>query len=304
VRVAAAILVLPLAAIWVAQRKGYYQAEGLEVELTLAPGLQGTQGLLAGNLDFMAGGATDLMVLAEKGEVLQAIATIEPVMLFHLLVKPNVLDRIGAQPNDPLEKRIASIKGLTLAVAAEGGAADTVLRMMLREARLQPTDIKKIVISSEASQLAALDQGQIDGLVGGPPRSDWLDRDRQALILLSAHEIPVMKDAIYEVVYSLKSWIDTHPDEARSMARAMARANRFLKEDPDAAQFLFETDFKNTPADVLKLSLDKMRAFIPADARMSPQQWLGVQRYAMEVGYLSRSIDMSEGVYWTNKFLS
>src|SRR5690606_24167902 len=110
------------ASIWVAQSKGYYQEEGIDAEITIAPGQQGTQGLLAGNLDFMSGGATDIMLIAEKDEVMTAIATTQPVMQFHLIVRPDVLERIGVKPSDSLEKRLAGLKGLRLAVVSEGGA--------------------------------------------------------------------------------------------------------------------------------------------------------------------------------------
>src|SRR5437764_7134797 len=73
VRFGVAVLVLPLASIWVAQSKGFFTAEGLDVDLRVAPGIQGTQGVVAGSLDFMSGGASDLMIAAAKGEQLQAV---------------------------------------------------------------------------------------------------------------------------------------------------------------------------------------------------------------------------------------
>jgi NitT/TauT family transport system substrate-binding protein len=304
VRVGVTGLFLPLASVWVAARKGYYQEEGVDADVVAVPGLQGPQGLLAGNLDFTAGSATDLLLMAERGETMQAIATIEPFLPLALVVRADALERIGAKPSDPLEKRLAAIKGLAVAVSGEGDAPDVVLKLMLREGKLQPTDVRKLVIDNQPAQLAALDQRQIDAIVAGPPLMDRLDHEKSASILVSTNEIPLARDTLHEIVYGMKSWVDAHPDEARGVARAMVKANKFLKEDPSASQFLFETDFKGTPAEVLKISLDKLKPYIPSDAKMTPQQWEGLKRYAMEVGYLTKSVDTTEGMYWTNKYLS
>jgi NitT/TauT family transport system substrate-binding protein len=303
VRVGLAGYFLPLASVPVAAYKGYYKEEGIDAEISIAPSLQGPQGLIAGNLDVMAGGATDLAVMAEKGETMIAIATVEPVIVQSLVVRADVLDRIGVKPTDPLEKRLQAMKGLTLSVTGIGGAADTTLSMMLSQAKLQQTDINKIPISTQGGQLAAMDQGQIDGIVAGPTLSDQLDFDKKALILVPAEEIPALRSAIYEVVYGLKSWVDAHPDESRGVARAMAKANKFLKEDPGAAKLLAENDWKTTPEQYIKLSLDKFKNYIPADAKMSQKEWDGVKEYATAVGYLTKPINLTEGTYWTNKYL-
>jgi ABC-type nitrate/sulfonate/bicarbonate transport system substrate-binding protein len=303
VRIGLAGYFLPLASVPIALDKGYYRDQGIEAEITIAPSLQGAQGVLAGNLDLHAGGATDVTVMAEKGETMTAIVTPQPVQVLGLVIKSEVLERIGVKPGDPLEKRLGAMKGLNISVTGIGGAADTTLNMMLREAKLQPTDVNKLPINSQSGQLAALDQGQIDGIVAGPPLMDQLEYEKKALILVPAEEIPIVRNAMYEVVFGTKSWVDAHPDEARGVAKAVASANKFLKEDPTAARFMAETHWKTTPEPVLKLSLDKSKQYLPTDGKMDPKAWTGLVEYAMAVGHLTKSLPMAEGTYWTNKYL-
>src|SRR5438045_6624318 len=85
---------LPLAAPFIAKRKGYFEEAGIDVaEVKLAP--SGTPALVAGELDCMVGGGSDVMLLADKGETATAIVGLVRGMQLHLEVHPDVAQQRG-----------------------------------------------------------------------------------------------------------------------------------------------------------------------------------------------------------------
>jgi ABC-type nitrate/sulfonate/bicarbonate transport system substrate-binding protein len=294
---------LALASASVAWHKGYLRDEGLDAEVVIAPGRQGVLGLMSGEFQFRAGSPNDIMLMAEKGETMTAIVDIETYVDLPLVLRVDVAERLDVTPRDPVAKRLAAMKGLSLAVTGEGDAGDLALRFMLKEANLKPTDVRKVVIANPVATLAAWDQRQIDGFVGGSPRAVGLQAEGKGVIMIEARDIPMLNSVIHEVVYGLKSWIDAHPEETRAVARAMVRANRFLKDDPSAGVFLQQTNYKAWSPQVLQASVDRLKPHIPADGKMTRERWEGTMRYALESGLISKPLDMAEGKYWTNKYL-
>lgn len=303
VRIAMTGYFLALASASVAAHKGYLKDAGLDGEVVVAPGRQGVLGLMSGEFQFRAGTPNDIMLMAEKGETMMAIVNIEPYVDLPLVLRVDVAQRLGVTPRDPLAKRLAALKGLSLSVTGEGDAGDLALKFMLQEANLKPTDVKKVVIPNPVATLAAWDQRQIDGFVGGSPRSVGLEAAGKGVILVEARDIPMLSHIIHEVVYGLKSWIDAHPEETRAVAQAMVRANRFLKEDPSAGALLHQAGYKAWTPQILQESVDRLKGYIPADGKMTREQWEWTMRYARETGMISKPLDIGEGKYWTNKYL-
>ena len=193
---------------------------------------------------------------------------------------------------------------MALAVAGEGSVTDNVLQMMLKAAKLAPTDIKKVAIADQAARIAALKAGQLDGFVAAPHADVQAQKDGDSVIFIKAAELTEFKDFVPNSVQGMKSWVDSHPEEARGAARALAKANNFLVNSPNAVAVLRANHFKNVSEEVLAESLRQIRDAIPVDGKATQAAWEGAMRFAIASGLIKQPIDMTEGVYWTNKYLN
>lgn len=283
--------------------QGYFKEQGLDVELKNTPGTTGLQAILAGQLDLVGIGSTDIFVMAARGETMTSIFAYETKHVHTLSVRQASLDRKGVKVSDPVDKRLAALKGMALAVAAEGSVTDFILQMMLKAAKLAPTDIKKVAIADQAARIAAMNAGQLDGFVGAPHADVQVQKDGHSVIFLRAAELREFPEFVPNSVQGLKSWIDSHPEEARGAARALAKANNFLVNNPNAIAVLRANDFKKVTEGVLAESLRQIRGAIPVDGKATRTAWEGAMRFALAGGLIKQPIDMTEGVYWTNKYL-
>ena len=76
-------------ALWVANDMGFFKRNGLAGEVIVTPGVQGTQALIAGELQFYLGGIDSAALAASRGSDLVALATAEPIE-YKLVTLPNI----------------------------------------------------------------------------------------------------------------------------------------------------------------------------------------------------------------------
>ncbi|MGH7835744.1 MAG: ABC transporter substrate-binding protein [Candidatus Binatia bacterium] len=147
---------------YAAQKRGFYAAENLKVDLVLI-GRSDVQlaALLAGEIDFGSLNADATIVINEKGGNLKVIAGVDNAA-------PYVL--VGGKAY----RKIEDLKGARLGVSSLRGGATSILLDYLKSKGLQhPRDFAMTVISGgTAARLTALETGAIAGAVLGIPYSD------------------------------------------------------------------------------------------------------------------------------------
>jgi NitT/TauT family transport system substrate-binding protein len=301
-RIGVPVAVLPLASPFIAKSKGYFADEGLDVEVSIATGLQCLSGVLSDQFQMCAGVANGLMVAAERNEAALAIAGLEPTVALYLILRADVASRLKITAQSPLKDRLAALNGLTVAVTGVGDAANQALNMMVKEAGLQEKDVKVVAITTQAGQHAAMLEKQVDAVVGGPPGSDVLDVGGIGTIILRSKEISAMSDLLYEVLYTTPKWADANQVAARAAVRAIVKANNYLRTDQGAAAHMNATDWKGISPEVLTISLSRFRQEFSADGCMTAGQATGLVKYNQAVGVLTKTVDATEGVFWTNKY--
>lgn len=137
--------------LWVAARKGFYEREGLDVQLVLLRGVPMTvQALAANSLHFGSGGPEPYIEASERG--------------LDFVVTGGIINGIAqfvvAGKN---YKSFEDLRGQTFGTASLTGGTVTALREVLKLNRLEyPRDYKLLIIAGGSSaNLVALQAGQI-----------------------------------------------------------------------------------------------------------------------------------------------
>lgn len=217
----------------IAERKGYYAAEGLRVELKQfndGPVLQ--QAVAAGELDVAYVGAPPIYQWASRGLDAKIIA------------KVNTGQAALVADADSGITSLAGLRGKRVASAAKGSGMDVLLRgYVFKElAQLDPERDASIVTVPNANMNAALERHVVDAAFTFEPFvSEALLRGKTRLLLDVNHALPAYP---WFVVMALPKTLAQRPDDVVKLLRAHRKAIAFLNEHPDEANRLLVDAFK------------------------------------------------------------
>ena len=147
----------------VAQLKGFWREEGLDVEALLIRGAVGMQALLGGSVDYTsASGST--IAAAVRGLPVKLVFISSSKPQFELISQPQL-------------KSVEDLKGKIVGISSRGGSNDLMLQMILQKNGLTPNkDVTVIIVGAQEESVIALRTGRIAALIT-PPRNFMLQRD-------------------------------------------------------------------------------------------------------------------------------
>jgi NitT/TauT family transport system substrate-binding protein len=211
------------AGIFIAKEKGFFQEEGLSVEIiSFASGANMVAPLGSGQLDAGGGSAAASFYNAYargiKMKIVADKASSIPGYPVNRLVVRSDLVKSGRF------KTLPDLKGMKFAMNAPGVAAQVTLDLILKKAGLQRTDIDTANMSMP-DYVAALKNKAVDASIATEPFGSLSIRDGDAVAVIGDDEV-VPGHQIANLLYSEKFATDRSDDAVRFM-KAYLRGLRF-----------------------------------------------------------------------------
>lgn len=302
VAVAIPVKSLSVAPLLLAQAEGIFARHHLAVHLvSVQGGTTSAQALASGSAQFDAGAASDVLLADQKGLSLVSIATFENQVSFELVARPSYLAAHGVTANTPLTDRLKALKGAKIGILGQGSADDVALRVMMASAGLHPvTDYHEIALGGPPGELAALEKGGVDAVIGNPTVAVTAVDQKFGQIVAEPSSFPTLKDQVFGDMITTAAYIQQHPQVVREMAASIAEADAFLVQHPKQATAIFAKIFPTTPASVIAQTLP-LYGYSP-DGRSSQQEWQNVVQSFNLSGFGHLSTQGLSKVY-TNQFL-
>lgn len=277
--------VMIYAPLFVAQERGYFTAEGLNVELVpIQGGSESVVQLAAGNFDVAVGGAgAGFFNAAARGVKFTVVAPMHserPPLTSPLVISAKRKDEI---------KSVADLKGKKVAINATGAATEYWLAQALAKANLTMNDIELQTVPFRDVP-AALENGSLDASILGEPLTT-INEDNGIVTVLSEDFI---SDFYSTYVYMGEPLLTQNPAAAKGFLRAYLRATRDLQGDymtPEIAQIIEK--YTKVPAAV---TLRSSPAQYDPNGRIPLENMNTLQDYFMERGLLEykEKIDISK----------
>lgn len=168
------IVTLPLK---MAQAKGFYQKEGLEVEIILIAGALGVRAVLGNSVEFSTA----------SGSILAAAARGVPVKLVSVITSKPTFDLIS----EPKIQNFQQLKGKLVGISTRGGTFEHITRLILERNSLNPDkDLTILALGRQDDIHLALKAGRISAAIFSPPRSLMLYRDGFHKLAVSGDYLP------------------------------------------------------------------------------------------------------------------
>jgi len=148
----------------IAQLKGFYREEGLELETLLIRGSVGMQALIGGSVDY-ASAAGSIIAAGVRGAPVRLVLIVNSKPQFDLVGQPEI-------------KSVQQLRGKVIGISSRGGAVDLLTQLILTHHRVAPNkDATLIVIGTPEELATALRTGRIAACLLSPPRQLILYRE-------------------------------------------------------------------------------------------------------------------------------
>jgi NitT/TauT family transport system substrate-binding protein len=195
----------------IAQLKGFYREEGLDVEMILIRGAVGMQALLGGSVDYTsASGST--IAAAVRGLPVKLVFISSSKPQFELLSQPQI-------------KSIQELKGKIVGISSRGGSNDLMMQIILRKNGLAPNkDVTTIIVGAQEETVIALRTGRIAAALLTPPRNFMLQRDGFTRLAYSGDYMATYANGGIGVT---DEKIKTNPAEVLALVKATIKALQF-----------------------------------------------------------------------------
>jgi len=208
-------------ALWVASDMGFFKKNGLAAEAIVTPGVQGTQALIAGELQFYLGGVDSAALAAARGSDLVVLATAEPIE-YKLITQPNV-------------KTVKEVRGKKIVVDRVGGTSYYISLQILEKVGLKAGDVELVQVGGGGNQrVAAFKSGLVAGVVTSPDRFEQLKIPYHVLADAMELGIKVMGNSYL----TTRSFRDQNKDVVLRTMKALVQGRRWAKEPKNRQEVL------------------------------------------------------------------
>ena len=226
----------------VAERKGYFKDEGLEVEIPdFAGGAKALQALVGGSADMVSGAYEHTINMAAKKQPITAVV-LQAKYSSIVLVLPKDKAAKYKGPQD--------LKGLKVGVTAPGSSTNMFVNNLLARGGLKPTDVSIVGVGAGAGAVAAMEKGEIDALSNLDPVVTQLESTGKFVAVADSRTEKGMND-IYggaymaSVIYVNSDYVKKNPATVQAVVNAMVRADKWIaKATPQEIVELMPAEYK------------------------------------------------------------
>ncbi|WP_430593181.1 ABC transporter substrate-binding protein [Humidisolicoccus flavus] len=217
----------------VAQGLGYFEDEGLDVEIVNTGGSSASlQAVLSGQLDIGSATPEPILQFVESGGGFGGVT-----MFYNYVRQPTGSLAVLASSD---VQSLEDFAGLTIGNSSLGSGNLILANGILDSVGLEPdVDFSHIAVGTGAAALQALESGQVGAL------SLW-DTEYAAMevqgVELRTFTSPEAAELFSTTYFSSPKYIEDNPEVIEAFGRAMARATHFTSLDPTAAlKVMYET---------------------------------------------------------------
>jgi ABC-type nitrate/sulfonate/bicarbonate transport system substrate-binding protein len=225
--------------LWVGSKKGFFEQQGLDVQLVLLRGVPMTvQALVSGSLHFGSGGPEPYIEAAERGIDMVVTGGIINGLTQFVIAAKNY-------------KTYEDLRGATIGQSSLTGGIVTAFREAMKVRGLEyPRDYKLVVIAGGSSaNLAAMYSGQIAATTVAVPLNYPAE---EAGFNTIGRLIDIVPHFQVNALIARRSWAERNRPVMVRFMRAMVQSLRWLHDNRDAAVEFLSKEMQLKPAHALK----------------------------------------------------
>ncbi|MER5939233.1 ABC transporter substrate-binding protein [Streptomyces sp. NPDC001928] len=247
------IPIVDVAPLYLGQKKGLFEKQGLKLEFTTAQGGAAiVPGVTSGQFQFGFSNVTSLMVAQSNGVPVKAVAN----GIASTGVRGKDFNGLMVKKDSPI-KSAKDLEGKKVAINTLKNINETAVRQAVREAGGDPDKVQLVEMAFDQMP-AALDQGQIDAACVVEPATATIRSQGGREIASPLIDIaPELTVAMY---FTSTQYAQQHPDLVKKFQDATAESLAYAEAHPDEARQIVTTYTKIPQAVLDQVILPKWPA--------------------------------------------
>jgi len=292
--------------VYIAQSKGLFADEKLELDITsTGGGGPDIRALIAGDVEFSFTTGDNVILAHQEGKrLLMVMSALNKVFINWAMHKETAKAK-GVTESMPLAQKIKTLKGMTVGVTNPGALTAHLAAFVIRKAGYNPQqDVQMIPIGAGPTWLAALENRKVDVALTAPPVPETaISRGFAIMFINNAKgEDPSIPEFLMENLIARPETIAKDPDLVRRMVRALTRANQWaLQSSPEQVADALKPFMAKTPSELLVAGAASVLPALSKDGRTSERSFQVTQDVLEQAGILKKRVAYAELV--TNEFL-
>jgi ABC-type nitrate/sulfonate/bicarbonate transport system substrate-binding protein len=241
----------------IAQVKGFYRDEGLNVEAIFIRGAVGMQALLGGSVDYTSSSGSTIAA-AVRGIPVKLVFIASAKPQFDLVAQPQI-------------RSVPDLKNKVVGISSRGGAIDLLMQLMLQKNGLVANkDVTVIVVGGQEETALALRAGRIAAGLFTPPRPLFLQREGFNRIGYSGDYMPTYPSG---GIGATEEKLKTNPSEVLAFVKGSVRGLQFARKNRAEAMKILTDYFAIKDAALSEQFFDLYLNRLPVDGS-ADESWM------------------------------
>ncbi|HXG53130.1 MAG TPA: ABC transporter substrate-binding protein [candidate division Zixibacteria bacterium] len=307
VRMTMPVVAHSMTPVYVAQSRGFFGDEKLEVDVTsTGGGGPDIRALIAGEVEFTFTTGDNVILAYQEGKKLRMVMAALNKVFINWAIHKEAAKAKGITESMPLADKIKALKGLTVGVTNPAALTAHLAAFVIRKAGYTPQkDVKIIPIGAGPTWLAALENRKVDAALTAPPVPETAISRGFAMMLIenTRGEDPSIPEFLMENLVARPETLTKEPDLVRRMVRALTRANRWaLESTPEQVADALRPFMAKTPPELLLAGARAVRPALSRDGRITERSVQVTQDVLEQAGMLKKRVAYADVV--SNDFLA
>jgi NitT/TauT family transport system substrate-binding protein len=280
-------------AIYVAQDRGLWKDQGLDVAVSQIAGVGTINAVIAGSIDFSGSTAGTLIRAAVAGQRMMAIANLTDRPMDEVVLRKDIAGQRGFDPAAPLAQRAALVKGLRIAVDAINTINHGFLRYVARKGGLDADRDVTVAPMQSPTMAAALTAKAIDGFSVSQPWTTAVVFDGGAVRLVSVPggDFPELVPFGGGIIVTRPDFCRQQHDICMKLGHGIVEAAHFMRDHPAEALAILKPRFAQLGEATLAAAFESYRAATPESLAPTAAILASSQKFEIDTG-LTKPEDM------------